>query len=61
MSIKVRKIKKAENEFDGDLQPLEPIETEEEETPAEYRTRLRAGNGKLEHTSGVCPGFQTQF
>ena len=26
------------------------------ETPAEFRQRLRMGNGKLEPTSGICPG-----
>ena len=27
-------------------------------TPEDFRTKLRTGEGKLESTSGVCPGFQ---
>ena len=27
-------------------------------TPQEFRTKLRTGEGKLESTSGICPGFQ---
>jgi len=30
----------------------------EYETPTQFRERLRMGTGKLEPTSGVCPGFQ---
>ena len=30
----------------------------ENETPQEFRKKLRAGNGKLKPTSGLCPGYQ---
>lgn len=30
----------------------------EQETPQEFRKKLRAGNGKLKPTSGLCPGYQ---
>ena len=30
----------------------------EYETPQEFRKKLRAGNGKLKPTSGLCPGYQ---
>ena len=30
----------------------------EHETPQEFRKKLRAGNGKLKPTSGLCPGYQ---
>ncbi len=29
-----------------------------QETPQEFRTRLRAGEGKLAPTTGLCPGYQ---
>ena len=30
----------------------------ENESPQEFRKKLRAGNGKLKPTSGLCPGYQ---
>ena len=37
---------------------VEHAPSEKEETPLEFRTRLRAGKGKLEPTTGLCPGYQ---
>lgn len=55
MTVKVRKIERPNEESDNESDNMDDIE---EETPVQFRTRIRAGNGKLVPTSGVCPGYQ---
>ena len=58
--IQIRKKELADEEREKVKAEDERLREEENEfeTPAEFRKRLRMGRGKLEPTSGICPGFQ---